>query len=213
MQLSMTPFHIAFVVGGIAFAISASLALVYGGRRGTRPLVCVISLGLTFPFWAWVLFQLPGGIWGWPHAALTAIVLVSATGSRWVWIVPLVAIGPAWVPMYIGSGWPGSPTLPVVIWNLVVAGGLFLWAAIERRAATTPGLCETCGYPVHDLPEPVCPECGSAVPLGSSRSVPAAHPHHEGAAQGTPPGARPCPSGAGPDRAPKPSHPRPSHDE
>jgi hypothetical protein len=36
-----------------------------------------------------------------------------------------------------------------------------LWLPLGRRVAGTEPRCAACGYIVHGLPAPTCPECGS----------------------------------------------------
>lgn len=58
--------------------------------------------------------------------------------------------------------------LPTALWQLLMPPAILIAAAEVRTREDRWRVrheCGECGYPLRDLPEPVCPECGSPVPL------------------------------------------------
>lgn len=46
---------------------------------------------------------------------------------------------------------------------LVVLVVLYVVVRLYRSSRPNTGYCETCGYPLHDLPSSTCPECGDHI--------------------------------------------------
>jgi hypothetical protein len=94
-----------------------------------------------------------------PSGLMTA-ALGRATRSLGVGVLSVVAS----VGGVIVGSWEGY-VLGIVVWAAAVCGAMVAWTLAVRRAEPwrrEPLRCRGCGYHMHGLKEPVCPECGRA---------------------------------------------------
>jgi hypothetical protein len=89
---------------------------------------------------------------------------------RWAWRLGLAHFALPWVMyMLVAAGRLGPlKARPMFLWLdalfLAVVVPLSIIACYRGapiRQSRRPGLCPTCGYPLHGLTEPRCPECGT----------------------------------------------------
>lgn len=75
-----------------------------------------------------------------------------------------ISVAPDKLPIF--GGWYDHF---VVVWLLGIAAVLFVVAMLLkgrppiRMFRPVPGHCAQCGYAIHGLPTPICPECGTTI--------------------------------------------------
>lgn len=160
---------VAFVCGVVPFAILS-------GRVYWGAVVAMIVYGATF--WVWGVFAsaVPTGMYGVPHAFLTAAVLGLTTRS---WLPAAASIGAIAVtsltihvmPDRYSSMWI---EIISVMWNTTVAAAMGLWCLWARQRARVLRMgdaCDCCLYDLKGNATGTCPECGTRVSVAGSGEV------------------------------------------
>jgi hypothetical protein len=142
-------------------------------------------MGIAFVAWGPVVAVLTACSLGIFCALMCAIVLHHASRSRWMAILPVAMLVPAW-GIALGAGdfagaaaFVRTGTAAVASWNVLMAAAIAVWVAALRRNLPFDGQCLACRYDRRGLPdEAACPECGSALPPArpGSWEAPAAPP-------------------------------------
>ncbi|MBX3359444.1 MAG: hypothetical protein KF745_13575 [Phycisphaeraceae bacterium] len=111
---------------------------------------------------------------GWPWRAAFWAVLYSRgdDGNYWPsehnrWILRVASS--TYVSLPLGPIWPGL-LADMCFWSAFFALATFGPGALRRAWRRRRSRCETCGYPLHNLPRGECPECG-ALPAATDRHL------------------------------------------
>ncbi|MBX3359443.1 MAG: hypothetical protein KF745_13570 [Phycisphaeraceae bacterium] len=105
---------------------------------------------------------------GWPCRAARRVTLNGGNDgyfdyeSRYQWDLKFLPNSSAYLPL--GPIWPGL-LAGVCFWSAIIALATFGPGALRRAWRRRRSRCETCGYPLHDLPRGECPECGAPIGL------------------------------------------------
>lgn len=99
-----------------------------------------------------------------PPSLVTALLLGAATRS---WIVVGFTLAAGVISPFVAVLLPFMHLPAMIGWNIIVAGGLLVWANGVREARAKPGRC-VCGYLIAGLETPVCPECGGEIVVAAA---------------------------------------------
>ncbi|MCC6678395.1 MAG: hypothetical protein IT436_14755 [Phycisphaerales bacterium] len=103
---------------------------------------------------AWIFIVTP--------SLVTALVLGLAMRS---WIPVGFTLAAGIVTPFGAVLVPDMHIAAMLIWNIIVAGGMVTWGCLER--VPRKGVCGSCGYSLAGLRSERCPECGAGVRPGA----------------------------------------------